>query len=92
MKKQVTWLWHGGSSYAVFDVNNPDDVERFPSISAAMNEFSSRLSDPYFPCVYADTPEMGGPSAWCFYGDDVGDYPDFIISCGPRGGVRRDRC
>ena len=89
MKKQVTWLWQGDSSYAP---PLPEDAETFPSVSAAMNEFSSRLSDPYFPCVYADTPEMGGPSAWCFYGDDVGEYPDFIISCGPRGGVRRDRC
>ena len=89
MKKQVTWLWYGGSSYAP---SLPEDAETFPSIIAAMDEFSSRFSDPYFPCVYADTPEMGGPSAWCFYGDDVGEYPDFIISCGPRGGVRRDRC
>ena len=92
MKKQVTWLWHGGSSYAVFDVHNPDDVERFPSLAAAKEEFLSRLSDPYYPCVYADTPEHGGPEAWCFYGDEVGEYPDFILYFGPRGGIRVELC
>lgn len=89
MKKQVTWLWHGGSSYAQ---PLPEDAETFPSIAAAMEEFSSRPSDSHFPCVDEDTEEDGGPVAHCWYGPEVGDYPDFVISYGPRGGIRRDPC
>ena len=89
MKKQVTWLWHGGSSYGA---PLPEDAETYPSIAAAMEEFSSRPADPYFPCVDEDTVDDGGPVAHCWFGPEVGDYPDFIIAYGPRGGCRRYRC
>jgi hypothetical protein len=78
-------FWHGGSSYAMFDTHNPKDAEEFPSMRAAVAEFRYRMRSPYgYPCVE-------GAEAWIFKGpaaDNIGgDYPDWIMSTGPRGGA-----
>ena len=84
-------LWHGGSSYAVFDQFNRSDIEEFDSIADAIRSFRARADfDPYYPCVSEDAPEEGGPEAWLCFDDpyQVPDlYPDRILSFGPRGGV-----
>ena len=92
---KVTMFWHGGSSYATFDVHNPKDAENFDSIKDALNSFYARArSDPYYPCVDVREPDDGGPEAWLFMGANVigHEYPDRIISFGPRGGTVISRC
>ena len=86
---KVTWLWHGGRNYTV---PYPDEGETFESMKAARAEFYDRAHNPYYPCCYPDTEENGGPSAWVFYGTEVGDCPDKIMSFGPRGGVKVENC
>ena len=81
-----TMFFHGGSSYASFDVSSADDAERFSGIKAARDEFESRVNGnrSRFPCVDESA------EAWIFFGefDDIrGDYPDRIIKVGPRGGI-----
>ena len=83
---RVTCFWYGGPSYAH---PYPEDAERFPSLRAARRSFRRRLHDPYYPCV-SDNPENGA-SMWVFAGDEVGEYPDWVIRFGPRGGVVRER-
>jgi hypothetical protein len=87
----VTMFWHGGSSYATFDTHNPDDAEQFDSLAKAKRAFAARLSNSHYPCVEDSAPDEGGPEAWVFKGpkkDCIGaDYPDFLMSFGPRGGV-----
>ena len=78
-------LWHGGSSYAAPTIN---DAESFASLAEAKRDFISRLGNPYYPCVTRETEENGGPSAWIFYGTEAGDYPDSVLSFGPRGGLQ----
>ena len=84
----VYMLWHGGSSYAP---PMDDDAEAFASIADAVDSFESRTRDPYYPCVKRDTPENGGPTGMLYIGE-VGDYPDRIVTFGPRGGVRVESC
>ncbi len=83
-------FWHGGSSYAMFDLSDPSHAETFSSMEAAKAEFASRANDRFYPCVDRVSPDDGGPSAWVFLGE-VSDYPDRVMSFGPRGGVRVDR-
>lgn len=88
---KVTMFWHGGSSYAIPSVHYRYDAEVFESLIAAKRAFVSRTHDTYYPCVSRSTPENGGPEAWLFFGDNhpvIGqEYPDAILSFGPRGGV-----
>jgi hypothetical protein len=85
---KVTMFWYGGSSYAMFDVHDPKDAETFSSLKAAKDSFAARAggSDSYFPCVE-------NSEAWIFYGANVigQEYPDLLLSLGPRGGVRVER-
>jgi hypothetical protein len=84
----VTMMWHGGSGYSAPTM---EDAEQFPSLKAAKDEFASRVYDPYYPCVTQDTQDNGGPSAWVFFGTEAGDYPDRLLSFGPRGAVVCER-
>lgn len=88
---KVYMLWHGGSSYAMFDQFNRDDIEEFDSIKDAVESFRARADfDPYYPCVSDGLPEEGGPEAWLCFDNPYqnGDlYPDRVLSFGPRGGV-----
>ena len=87
-KMRCWMMWHGGSSYGAGTI--PDDLETFDSIADAVSAFRSRaeIFDPYYPCVYSDTVEDGGPSAWLFlaFPDGRDPYPDRVIEYGPRGG------
>ncbi len=84
-------FWHGGNNYACFDTHNPEDAEQFDSLEDAKRAFRSRTSDPYYPCVDNREPEDGGPEAWIFLCSKEqalgAEYPDRIMSFGPRGGV-----
>jgi hypothetical protein len=92
---KVTMFWHGGSSYAVFDPHSADDAEVFNSINAAKRAFSAHTNDRYYPCVDTCDQEHGGASAWLFFGDShpvTGqEYPDRVMSFGPRGGIKVER-
>jgi hypothetical protein len=86
---RVTMFWHGGSNYACFDTHNPKDAEEFNSIGEARRVFESRADfDPYYPCVES-------PEAWLCKGSaksNLGaEYPDYVLSIGPRGGVHCSR-
>lgn len=79
---RVTMLWYGGSSYAAPTM---DDGEVFRSFKSAKDAFWSRADfDPHYPCVES-------PEAHVFIGPEVTDYPDYILTLGPRGGVRVER-
>lgn len=79
---RVTMLWYGGTSYAA---PSAEDAEHFSSLKSAKNTFWHRADfDPRYPCVES-------PEAHIFIGNAVADYPDFVLSLGPRGGVRCER-
>lgn len=83
---KVFGLWYGGYNYA-----NPEltDAEEFASIQDAVDTFWRRADfDPEFPCV--ESPEM---MLYRVNPASIPDpYPDFRLTIGPRGGVRRERC
>ena len=79
-------FFHGGHSYAPFDVHN-GTPERFDTLEDARWAFESRTVgfDRYYPC----TDETA--TAWLFAEDPRrtgADYPDRVITLGPRNGVR----
>lgn len=80
-------LWHGGSNYARPDPEK--DAEWFDTLADARRAFQARIDnrDGRTPCVDAEPSDQGGPSAWLFRGPPA-EYPDRIMECGPRGGVR----
>jgi hypothetical protein len=79
---KVCWLWHGGPNYAL---PYPDDKpEVFASLKEAKEEFASRVDDDYYP-------GMEEPIAWVFKGEEAGEYPDWVLQLGPRGGVKVER-
>lgn len=83
---RVFWLWHGGSSYAAPD---GDDVEEFPSLAAAADEFRRRSQEAFYPAVDRLPPESGGPSALIYYDPPcIDDYPARVMTFGPHGGLR----
>lgn len=98
----VYGLFHGGYSYAPPDVY--DDLELFPSITAAKHALAERYhSNCIQPCVhhYADghtekATHLRDESAeiQLFLTDPrIGDfYPDRRIYIGPRGGIRIEYC
>lgn len=92
---KVTMFWYGGSSYGMFDVHDPKDALVFNSIREAKDWFAGRPGSPYTPCVSEATQDNEGPVAWLFFGDThpvIGEeYPDCIITFGPRGGVRVEK-
>ena len=87
---KVWGLWYGGCNYRIFDQFNKKDIQEFPSIRAARDDFEDKLRnrDGYTPCVDHDA-EM-----WlCFHNpyQDGDLYPDQIIKIGPRGGIKIER-
>jgi hypothetical protein len=93
---KCTMFWHGGSSYACFDTNDPRHAEVFDTITDAKYDFESRVGDSYYPCVSKSTPDEGGPEAWLFLGNEHpvlgGDYPDLIMRFDRFGIVQIERC
>lgn len=79
---RVTMLWYGGSSYAT---PSAEDAEHFRSLKAAKRVFAARADhEPGFPCVE-------GSEASIYFGDEVTDYPDRLLTLGKRGGIRVER-
>ena len=78
-----------GSGYATPEA---DDYEQFASISDVGEALYSRADqDPFYPCV-----EQSETSALVFLGEPDGMFPcdtdpDYRITIGPRGGIRRER-
>ena len=81
--------FHGGHSKAVFNVHE-DKPEFFDTLEDAKSAFASRTvdCDRRYPCT-DETAE-----AWLFAADPrkTGcEYPDRVITLGPRNGVRLER-
>lgn len=77
--------WWGGPSYSF-----PDTRETFASITEAVDAFAWRLAnvDGRTPCVTKDA------EIRLFFGSAdpmEQDYPDRIVTVGPRGGIRVER-
>lgn len=87
-----TWmLWHGGPNYRPSAI--PDDLEIFDTLRDAREAFEHRAGswDAYYPGVKAAPPDQDGPTAWLYFYDPTGEldpYPQRILECGPRGGLR----
>lgn len=78
---KVSVLWFGGPNYALpYD----EDIEHFSSLKDAKEAFWRRCdNDPYYPCVNAEESCM-----WVAVGHvDHIEYPDEIVTMGPRGGI-----
>jgi hypothetical protein len=100
---KVWATWHGGDSYSVGIIE--DNLEVFDSLEAAKEALVSReahgdwmrqtfrYADGRVAHVYC--PGVDNSELFVYFGDPRGDcdpYPDRIISIGPRGGVRVQRC
>jgi hypothetical protein len=73
-------IWVGGSSYSV------GEPEYFGSIQGIKDELHERMTNQRrYPCVGDDT------YFECYIGE-VGDYPDFVIKVGKRGGIIKESC
>ena len=84
---KVYGIWYGGSSYVVPSIYNEDDIEEFDSLEDAKGTLYSRHNGcgGYTPCV-TDESEI---HLWRENPYETGqEYPDKIISFGPRGGIR----
>ena len=77
--------FYGGSSYS------PGEYEEFDSIDDVVREYGAALrgEDPDFPCVSKEA-EVLVCSTDPWHDEDA--YPFLILSRGPRGGIKRDRC
>jgi len=88
-------LFHGVGNYSTYITNR--DIEEFNSIADAKHAFWVRADfDSYYPCVdmtmemqisFEDPRTDGSDIDFIEFG-----YPDRIISLGPRGGVKVERC
>ena len=85
-----TWMhWHGGSSYAFGTV--AENAEAFDTLADAIAAFEHRYNggDSYYRCADETA------SAHLYFADPATlhePYPDRLITIGPRGGVRVERC
>lgn len=96
-------LWHGGNGFSRGDLER--DLETFPNRAALKAAFLSRRENGSWQpqdVHYADgrtesviMPDVSDDAeAHVFLSDPRGSddpYPDFIVSFGPRGGVKIDR-
>lgn len=86
-------LWYGGPSYSAPYVA---DAERFDSLAHCREIMDARYANRgrYWPGEL-ETPAVEDDSMAVFYADprDSADpYPDLMLSRGPRGGIRQERC
>lgn len=87
---QVYAVFSGGVNYSTGSVYNAEDVEVFASLKSAGDTLWSRRAgrDSYYPNV-DDTAQMS-----VYFADPrpTGqEYPDRVITVGPRGGIRVER-
>lgn len=89
---KVFGLFYGGSNYGLPDLTSRDDVEEFFSIQHAMDSLRDRLHDPFYPCVEAVPPDLGGMYMQLFRDDPYENHdlmPDYQIEFGELGGVNK---
>ena len=97
---QVWALYYGGGTYATDPIR---DLERFPSITAAVQAFRARMSGEYVDFLYVHSAPEYGVRAYAesdatmllWPADrpyDPEAYPAWRLYVGPRGGVVRERC
>jgi len=80
---KVQALWYGGPNYAL---STQDDIETFDSIKRAKEVFFDRQDwDHYRPCVQDSEMHL-------YFHKFTENGPDRILTMGPRGGVRMERC
>lgn len=83
---KISAYWFGSSGYAAPE---QEDIEYFDSIQEAKDTFWSRYrnSDLRTPCV-EDNCEM-----WLAKGivDNMENGPDYVLTIGPRKGIRLER-
>lgn len=91
----VWGAWHGGANYSPTPWTQ---AERFESLEACTRAFEDRAgTDPFYPCVYRDPAEQGGPTMVVFFYDpattDDGDpYPDVLLEFDVRGDLVISPC
>lgn len=96
-------LWDGGAGYSSPAI--PDHVERFDSLADAKDAFYARHMGAVIRCpfayvnrepisVYTPLTDASARMQVFFYDptDERDPYPDRIITFGPRGGIRVERC
>ena len=80
---KYTMFWCGGNSYAPPTDN---DGEQFRTLAQCKEEFWHRFDgDRYYPGVDESC------WAWIVVGDTQENGPDYVLSIGPRGGVRLEK-
>lgn len=80
----------GGSSYAAPSFDDKPDFT-FASLAEARRAMDRVPHDPCFPCVSDIPPDDGGPEMYLFRVGNDSDMPDFMLTFGPRGGVKVER-
>lgn len=86
----IVFMEWNASSYAVA---GPDDRERMSSIKEAKKTFWRRADyDPAFPCVENSKAYLYLRGRKGDNDEAGGEYPDYRLYMGPRGGVRMERC
>lgn len=89
---KVTLMWDGGANYGPSMPGQ--DEEHFDTLRDALDAVAARAHDSYYPCAYEERHEGERGGGWIYVGhlDDTGDqYPDYVVSIGPRGGVQVSR-
>lgn len=91
-------VWHGGPNYSGPSI--PEHVERFPSKTAARDALLYRAQNGRLcvfdyvnePLTVSDTPDVSGSEMHVFLAKPNGErnpYPDYVLTIGPCGGVRK---
>ena len=85
----VAWY---GYSYSPGSVHDRDSIEYFDSIKAAADMFAARIEgDTRFPCVDADVARAHLYRVYREDGDISNEYPNYVVTIGPRGGAQVTR-
>lgn len=73
--------------YLRIDSDTLEEAQAYPSIKAAVDVYTATAT------------ELAGYGQECVASihlaitrEDLQEYPDFVLSLGPKGGVRRERC
>lgn len=79
-------LWYGGCNYATPDPQR--DGEPFDSVQDAARTLQARIDNDNgrTPCVEGDT------ELHLYRGEYTENGPDRLLTVGPRGGIRVERC
>lgn len=89
---KIFGVFYGGLDYGLPDLTNGEYVEEFFSIQHAMHSLADRQHDPYYPCVEAVPPDLGGMYMLLFKSDPHkynDSLPDYQIEFSDWGKVRK---